>query len=183
MAETLSGRRLRTRSAPKGAPRRVAVAGPPVLWSAEDLLRWVITVSIGGVVVVASWYVCAGDTTFSQQIGPTDAALAGLLLAAVGNLVWLLHGRRALGERRRVLLPDVGEATEPSRRRVLQEREDLPSVPVGAHNEEVVLVAGEHMERFHRPECPLASGRTGWAAMTRQDHESAGRRPCGVCRP
>ncbi len=62
---------------------------------------------LGGIVVAVSWYVCAGDVSFSQQIGPTDAAVAGLLLAGIGNVGWLLRGRRILGERRRVLLPDV----------------------------------------------------------------------------
>ena len=62
---------------------------------------------LGGIVVAVSWYVCAGDVSFSQQIGPTDAAVAGLLLAGIGNVGWLLRGRRILGERRRALLPDV----------------------------------------------------------------------------
>jgi hypothetical protein len=124
-------------------------------------------VGIGGIVVAVSWYVCAGDVSFSQQIGPADAAVAGLLLAGIGNVGWLLRGRRILGERRRALLPDV-----PARVAVGTVR------PVGAHHEEdagALYVAGDGME--------LASGRHDWTAKTRAEHEVAGRRPCGVCRP
>jgi hypothetical protein len=155
-----------------------------VLWGAEDLLRWAITVGLGGIVAAVSWYVCAGDLQFSQQVGPIDAALAGLLLAGVGNLAWLVHGRRALGERRRLLLPDVtpdGLNQLPSvgtRRRLGSASETLAPVA-----EESLFVAGEGMERFHRPDCALAAGRTGWSALSRHEHETAGRRPCGVCRP
>ena len=66
---------------------------------------------LGGIVIAVAWYVAAGEATFAQQVGPVDAALAGLLLSGVGNLAWLLHGRRTLGERRRLLLPDIVAAT------------------------------------------------------------------------
>jgi hypothetical protein len=46
-----------------------------------------------------------------------------------------------------------------------------------------VFLAGAGMERYHRPDCALAAGRTGWTTATRQEHEAAGRRACGVCRP
>jgi hypothetical protein len=96
----------------------------------------------------------------------------------VGNLAWLLHGRRALGERRRLLLPDVAEAVthQPVVVGPLSTRSDATTV-------DDVFLAGEGMERFHRPGCVLAAGRTGWTTATRQEHEEAGRRPCGVCRP
>jgi hypothetical protein len=38
------------------------------------------------------------------------------------------------------------------------------------------------MMRFHRSNCPLATGRS-WGASSRQEHEVAGRLPCGVCKP
>ncbi|HEY6471617.1 MAG TPA: hypothetical protein VIY26_01910 [Acidimicrobiales bacterium] len=187
MAEVAAGGRLRTRAQViDAAPRRVAPARP-LLWGAEDLLRWVITAGLGGIVVVVAWYVAAGQATFSQQVAPLDAAIAGLLLSGIGNLAWLLHGRRALGERRRLLLPDVAPATTI----------DAPAVPVEAESELLaaatppagtvlagdVFLAGAGMERYHRPGCALAAGRTGWTTATRQEHEAAGRRACGVCRP
>jgi hypothetical protein len=145
-----------------------------------------ITVGLGGIVVAVSWYVCAGDLKFSQQVGPTDAAIAGLLLAGIGNLGWLLHGRRALGERHRSLLPDVTvdlaqAATVGTRRRLGATSATITPVPSAAV--EPLFVAGEGMERFHRPDCALAAGRADWTSRSRQEHVAAGRRPCGVCRP
>lgn len=180
MAQAAASGRLRTRVRTLEAPRRAAPARP-VLWSAEDLLRWVITTGLGGIVVAVAWYVAAGEATFGQQVGPVDAALAGLVLSGIGNLAWLLHGRRALGERRRLLLPDLG-ATAPA----LDAREKLvPAGPMAPGTAPIadVFLAGEGMERYHRPECALAAGRAGWTTATRHEHEAAGRRPCGVCRP
>jgi hypothetical protein len=176
MAETVAHGRLGTRVPAIDASRRVAPARP-LLWGAEDLLRWAITTGLGGIVIVVAWYVAAGEATFAQQVGPIDAAIAGLLLSGVGNLAWLLHGRRALGERRRLLLPDVAAATAST---------GAPPVVVGPLSTAAaddVFLAGEGMERFHRPSCALAAGRTGWRTATRREHEDAGRRPCGVCRP
>lgn len=180
MAEAVAGSRLRARATT--ASRRPAAATiPSVLWSGEDLLRWGITIGLGGIVIAVSWYIGAGDLTFSQQVGPIDAALGGLLLAGVGNLAWLVHGRRALGERRRALLPDVAEAVaQPSPR---ARADDTLQLPVAGTTTVRLFVAGESMERFHRPGCALAEGRSGWVSMTRHEHEAAGRRPCGVCRP
>jgi hypothetical protein len=187
MTDTVAGRRSGTRTRSLEPRRRNEPAVPSVLWGAEDLLRWVITVGLGGIVVTVSWYVCAGDTQFSQQVGPTDAAIAGLLLSGIGNLAWLLHGRRALGERRRSLLSDVAvggldQPTPVGTRRRLGSTPQTES-PVAPTAEETLFVAGEGMQRFHRPDCALAAGRTSWSASPRHEHEVAGRQPCGVCRP
>jgi hypothetical protein len=177
MADTAAGSRFRTKSRTIGVPRRAAPTNP-LLWSAEDLLRWLITIGLGGIVVAVAWYIAAGEATFSQQVGPIDAALAGLVLAGLGNVTWLLHGRRALGERRRLLLPDVAAATHVV---VTAQRVAGDPSPTGAGED--VFLAGEGMDRYHRPDCALAAGRTGWSTATRLHHEAAGRRPCGVCRP
>ena len=187
MADAVAGGRLRTRArAIDASPRRVAPPRP-LLWGAEDLLRWVITVGLGGIVVAVAWYVAAGDASFSQQVGPVDAALAGLLLSGIGNLAWLLHGRRALGERRRLLLPDLAPAAAVNAPAKSDDAEAGPDAlatpPAGTASVEEVFLAGEGMERYHRPDCALAAGRTGWTTATRREHEAAGRRPCGVCRP
>ena len=180
MAEAAASGRLGTRARTIAAPRRAAPVSP-VLWGAEDLLRWVITVGLGGVVVVVAWYVAAGEATFGQQVGPIDAGLAGLLLSGIGNLAWLLHGRRALGERRQLLLPDVVVTTADAHAPAALVA--TASGALGATSAEEVFLAGEGMERYHRSDCVLAAGRSGWTTATRQGHEDAGRQPCGVCRP
>jgi hypothetical protein len=44
------------------------------------------------------------------------------------------------------------------------------------------LVAAANMTRYHRPACPLASGKVVQTAAVGR-HRQAGRRPCGVCLP
>ena len=150
-------------------------------------MRWnAYALGVGAVAIVVSWYVCAGDVTFSQQVGPIDAAVAGLLVAGLGNATWLLRGRRALGERRRALLPDVvAPAHRVSTPHVgwsdpaATTRGDSAST-----NANEVFLAGQGMERFHRPVCALAEGRSGLDHHgPRQEHLAAGQKPCGVCRP
>ena len=177
MAEVLTTGRAasRTRSADD---RSFAAPVHPSLWQADSLLRWGVTSGVGGIVIAVAWYVAAGEASFSQQVGPIDAALAGLLIAGVGNLAWLLRGRRALGERRRLLLPDIVPAATVTK--VVGEHEAALASEAGGDQ---TFVAGEGMERYHRPGCALATGRDDWTAMTRAAHETVGRRPCGVCRP
>jgi hypothetical protein len=175
MTEVMAQRRL-------GGGERASRATPLTgasLWRPEDLLRWGITVGVGGIVIAVAWYVCAGEASFAQQIGPTNAAVAGLLLGGAGNTVWLLKGRRALGERRRALLPDV---LVPLGSSSLADDTDAGAVD-GVGEQHALYVAGDGMERYHRSTCPLAAGRQGWAAMTADRHEAAGRRACGVCLP
>jgi hypothetical protein len=156
---------------------RSATTSPRALWGAEDLIRLVLTLGVGAIVVVVSWYVCSGDASFNRQIGPLDAAVGGMVFAGLGNVMWLLRGRRALGERRRMLLSDVASVAikTPS---AMTGSSVILSVPDDADR----FVAGEGLVRFHRASCPLASGRE-WAAATRLEHAGLGRLPCGVCKP
>jgi hypothetical protein len=149
-----------------------------LLWGSEDFIRWILGVGAGGIVIVVSWYVGSGDASFSRQIGPLDAAVAGLVFAGLGNVMWLLRGRRALGERRRALLPDVAAIAEATERAAEGGVRGAGSTT----SEGDLFVGGEGLVRFHRPDCPLAVGRS-WAAFPRQEHEGAGRSPCGVCNP
>ena len=156
------------------------------LWSAEDLLRWGLATGVGGIVIAVSWYVCAGDASFNRQIGPLDAAVAGAVVSGLGNAVWLLRGRRALGERRRALLADPVVAVDSRdtgdpgavRRVSTTAGTDRRARPTAAE----LLVAGEGLLRYHRLDCVLAAGRS-WTSATREQQEGAGRLPCGVCRP
>ena len=142
------------------------------MWGSEDLLRWV-ALSFGGLVmVVAAWFVSSGEARFDRQMAMLNLAVGGAVVACVGHVVWVLEGRRAVGERRRALLG-----------------EPLPSGGVGSEVDGRVagcevdgLVAGVGTRLFHRAGCPLAEGR-GWSVGSREEQVGAGRAPCGVCRP
>ncbi|MGP0032697.1 MAG: hypothetical protein ACLPVF_19610 [Acidimicrobiales bacterium] len=188
MALVMAGRR----PAPAAAVPRVSRPAP---WSAEDFIRWVIAVALGGIVVAVSWYVCAGYASFYRQIGPLDAAVAGVLLSGLGNVMWLLRGRRAVGERRRALLPDaipdaIGDSIEAAISGPVGAVRKVSGDVGGAEPRLItekmetgeLFVSGEGLLRYHRPDCALAADRR-WAGATRSEQEAAGRLPCGVCRP
>ncbi len=174
------------RSAADGTRPRATVAPRGALWSAEDLLRWALATGVGGIVIAVSWYVCAGDASFYRQVGPLDAAVAGAVVSGLGNAMWLLRGRRRLGERRRALLGDPVLALDAGAAGVVRRvsssnlERAAPVGPAGAEAE--IFVAGDGLLRFHRSDCDLAAGRS-WGSATREQHEDAGRLPCGVCRP
>jgi hypothetical protein len=140
------------------------------LWSAQDLLRWVGFEVVGLSMVVAGWFVASGQGHYTDQVGPSTLAVGGVTVACVGHAMWVLRGRRAVGERYgRLLRQPWLVGTRPS-------HEDRVS------EDSQVLVAGAGLRFFHRQECPLAAGRH-WIALSRDEHVVAGRVPCGACRP
>ena len=145
-------------------------------WGVEDLFRWVLFVGAGLTMVLVAWFSASGEARFgSEQIQMLDLAVAGLVLTCVGHVLWVSIGRRAVGERRRLLL---GEGT------LLGIRADGAGVVAGARvvDEGDTLVAGLGTRLFHRATCTLADGR-GWPPKSRDEHLLADRVPCGVCRP
>jgi hypothetical protein len=169
MSLVMAGRR------PTSGEAATAMPSSRTLWAAEDFIRLVLALGVGGIVVGVAWYICSGDASFNQQIGPLDAAVGGLIFAGGGNVMWLLRGRRALGERRRALMPDPEAA-------ILVVVPDRQVSTAGLADPSDLLLAGDGLVRFHRATCPLASGRS-WTPMTRGEHEGLGRQPCGVCKP
>ncbi len=183
MNEIVLNRRHSSQLAPPASPERSSTQH--LLWGPDDLLRWAFAILVAAIVIGVAWYVCAGDVSLNQQIGPMDAAVAGLVVSGFGNATWLLRGRRAIGERRRALLPDPVAQVQRAR----MNRGQSPAPVVGGLSsatrvfEVETFLAGPDMERYHRATCALAAGRVGWTTMTRQEHDAAGRKPCGVCQP
>jgi hypothetical protein len=185
MALVMAGRRPARRE----TALRPARASERGLWGAEDFIRVVLAQAAGGIAIVVAWYIGSGDVSFNHQIGPLDVAVAGAVVAGLGNVMWLLRGRRAVGARRRALLPDpvvaaiaTGTGTgSVGDRRLVSSSAGAADAGTAAPGPDL-FVAGEGLVRFHRPECALAVGRS-WELASRQQHEDVGRLPCGVCRP
>jgi hypothetical protein len=138
-----------------------------VPWRLGDLYGLYGT-TVGGLLLVAiAWYQASGSIDPDAQVGWTNLAVAGLIILGAGNLVWLLTGRRVVGELRRDVIAR------------------LPLRPVTSEHEPVApssgaLVAQRGMTRYHRPECLFVTGKAATAA-SEPSHRRAGRRPCEVC--
>ena len=149
---------------PATAP--LAATGEP--WRLGDALSLLSLNTVGLVLVLAGWYAAAGRLLFHDQVAGANVAVAGIIVAGVGNGLWLLTGRRALGLRRRTVAGDI-ERQYRSRPRPVTEQTTM-------------FVASKGMTRYHRPTCVFAAARP-IVARHRQTHEAQGRTPCAVCRP
>ena len=150
--------------------RRVADRrGQPHPWQVAHLLVWYVGAGAGLVVILVAWWGASGTTRVPALVTWVNVGVAGLVVSGLANLVWLLEGRRAVGERRYAVLgdPDVSALTQR---------------PAAGSAADEPLVAAGPMTRYHRTGCPAVSGKQVSAAA-RDDHESVGRSPCGICRP
>ena len=156
---------VRQRTAPDESPlastRRVAARpSRPLLWGAEDLLRWVITVGLGGIVVAVAWYVARrrghlqpagraarrgaspGCCSRASATSPGSCTVAAPSASAAGSCCPTSPG----GRRRRPVADEPSAGSAP------------PSTPAARNRGRSVFLAGEGMERFHRPDCALGGG-------------------------
>jgi hypothetical protein len=139
-------------------------------WDTGELVRLIAGVAVGAAVFTIAWVGASGHAELKDQTGWLAVGVTGFFLAVAGQGLWIVRGRRALAARAArvmgevaALAPASAGATRPAR--VVEQ-----------------LVAADGMRRYHRPECPIASGR-GWSPLPRPAHESAGRTPCGICQP
>ena len=123
--------------------------------------------------IAVSWFGAADATAVETQVRWVNTAVAGVVVLGAGNALWLLTGRRAAGQLRRIVVDSdqlARRLTAVSQR--ADRREAGESAPV----------AGKNMTRYHRPDCPLVADKqvTSGSVTT---HVKRGRRPCGVCMP
>jgi hypothetical protein len=145
------------------------------LWRPEDVLRWSGLAAVGAVMTVTGWYLSAGEVSYRHQTGAIDLAISGCVVAAAAHVVWLMRGRRAIGERRRRVLGEPVSA--PLATSVFAQWPYEGRRPRSA-----VIVGGDGLRHFHRSDCPLAADRS-WPSRPVADQEAAGRTACGVCHP
>jgi hypothetical protein len=138
----------------------------PVPWRLGDLLGLYVTVAIGAILLLLAWWGASGTGKFSSQIAWVNVGIFGLVVAGSGGAVWLLTGRRAVGERAQSLLP-LGAARF------------VPETDVDGDGA-MRLVASPRMTRYHRDGCQLIVGKNVRPA-SEAEHRAAERRPCGMC--
>src|SRR2546423_11688344 len=135
-------------------------------WGMGDLLAVYATTFVGLLLVFVAWFGTSASVRLNNQVHGTNVGVAGVIVLGAGNLLWLLRGKRATGELRRLVLA------------LVPVDDDGPiEVPQADR-----LVAGPDMTRFHRADCPLVAEKHVRAAG-REAHVRAGRAACGVCLP
>jgi hypothetical protein len=131
--------------------------------------------SLGAVGLLVSWFAVGGTAIPSHLAAWLVVGIGAVVLMGSANAVWLLRGRRSIGERRAALLDAL---------HVLVPMDDLPGatrVPDDSGRPNT-LVSVQEGRLYHRATCPLVAGKTSVEATARQ-HLDAGRAPCGVCAP
>jgi len=139
------------------------------------LIRALAFNAVGLILAIAGWYNAAGSDQPRTQLTWIEVGVAGFAIATVGNGMWVLRGRRALGTAARELFgPDLSELLPPAR-----------TVATITPTEPDVLVSAPGTIRYHRPECVLLRGHVHSALdrRARSAHERTGRRACEVCQP
>jgi hypothetical protein len=126
--------------------------------------------TLGALAIVVSWFQAAGRLRVGDQADWAVVGVAGTTAVVLASLLWVLAARRAV-ERR---LGHVLTRLEPNAALT-------PELAVERTTREA-LVASPVMAHYHRAGCPLALGKPVSPAA-RGVHDTAGRRPCGVCRP
>jgi hypothetical protein len=131
-----------------------------------DLFRWFGLLGIGAAGLVVSWWGVSGTTRLSGLITWVNVGVVAVVVSGLGNMTWLLQGRRAVAERRRRLLPASSFA--PATLEAF--------VPHGVGGRGAVTGPARH----HRPGGAAVAGKRVERKTTAQ-HERAGRRACGLC--
>lgn len=139
-------------------------------WSRGHFVSLAIIVALGGAVCALAWNGTSTRSQLDDQTPWIALGVAGFLVAAGAQVVFLRQGRRTVVTH--------GVEVQASVMSLVQVRTAAPS----EHGSATGLVAAEGMAHFHRPECPIAAGRP-WQPEPQHVHEAAGRTPCGICVP
>ena len=140
--------------------------GQPYPWVVPDLFRWFGLLLLSAAGLAVAWWGISGTAKLSTQITWLNVGVASVVVGGLGNMTWLLQGRRALALRRRELVGRIPV--------------DVLPTPPPAYPKPHQRVAVPGTSRHHAPDCPAVIGKAT-KAMSAAAHERAGRRPCGIC--
>lgn len=142
-------------------------ASPALLWRRRFEVVLFGGNVVAGALLFAGWVGASRRIILGHQMAWVSVALAGLIVAAAANGLFLLEGRRAIQTRLR-----------PYRREAIS----VGRGPSGSATAVEPLVASDVMNMYHRPICQLVAGKPVNQA-SRAEHDRVGRIACGVCRP
>lgn len=139
-------------------------------WTDADVLRLCVASAVGLIAIVATWYWISGSANTGTQALWLNIGVAGVVISALGNGVWLLRGRRAVGERRAELVSLQAVETP-------AELAPDPARSSASSTTTLGLVRAVGMTHVHVEECPLVAGKAVQPAALGEGD------PCGVCLP
>jgi hypothetical protein len=158
------------------APAIDAGSATTVPWRVGDLTVMAGANLVGLIGILAAWFGGAGTVDVASQLAWLRLGVGAVVVAGLGNGLWMLAGMRAVGARRRQVL------SRAPRTAVVPTAVAETVHPTAANPPHTALVSGPRMTRYHRPDCPAASDRpVEPASLT--SHLRAGRTACGICRP
>src|SRR3954452_5329832 len=79
----------------------------PYPWVVPDLYRWFTLLLLSAAGLGAAWWGISGTARLATQITWLNVGVAAVVVGGLGNVTWLLQGRRALGLRRRAVLAGI----------------------------------------------------------------------------
>src|SRR5258706_3797968 len=79
----------------------------PYPWGVPDLFRWFGLLLLSAAGLVVAWWGISGTARTATQITWLNVGVAAVVVGGLGNMTWLLQGRRALALRRRAVLAGI----------------------------------------------------------------------------
>src|SRR5207237_1367274 len=76
-------------------------------WGVTDMLIVYGMTFVGLLLVFLAWFGTSASVRLGSQVRWTDVGVAGVIILGAGNLLWLLRGKRATGQLRRLVLAEV----------------------------------------------------------------------------
>lgn len=128
-------------------------SAPRLAWRDSDIVL-VATASLLGLIAIAaaSFGAHRADSP-ARQTAWLHLAIVGLALTGLGIGLWLLRGRRAVGDRRVALISLEGAGVDTPDSATAR-----PSAVPG-RTEHLGLVRAAGMDRLHHRNCPLVAGK------------------------
>ncbi len=148
------------------------MSGARAPWHAGNQLSLAFLSLLGLGGIVLSWWMVAGSAATATQQSWLDLGVVALLLAATGDALYLLNGRRAVRREQQALSLRLAALADG----------DAAADAASTASDSGLVVTAPRMSRYHRPDCLLVRGKTV-SRGTMAENRGAGRRPCGVCTP
>ena len=145
-------------------------AGNAAPWDSRSVRLLVGCHVVGAVMLVVAWERSTEQVALKDQYGSINLAMLGLIVAALGQVGWIIAARRSVVSQKRAALARISTAAARGGQLV-------PEAPAAAGSG-WVHVRGTR--RGHRGQCQLVVGKAV-VSLTRADVADRDVLPCELC--